>query len=99
MIKTVLGIEFYEGIPSAIYSHHFRDVSQCNLIVLDDRMSQSHGDKRIVDCFAKKSDHRYLLVIYIVRNILNQGKENIFHKVNSTGTLMALMKTTVVQLS
>ena len=51
MIKTVPGIEFYfyEGIPSAIYSHHFRDVSQRNLIVLDDRMSQSHGDKRIVD--------------------------------------------------
>ena len=48
------------------------DVSQRNLIVLDD---QSGKDKRITDHFTKGSRHRNLSVIYIVQNIFHQGKE------------------------
>ena len=51
MIDTIPGIEFYEGIPSEIDSRDFLDVKR-NLIVLDDLMAQSGGDKRIANLFA-----------------------------------------------
>ena len=51
------------------------DVSQRNLIVLDDLMAQSGKDKRISDLFTKGSHHRNLSIIYIVQNIFHQGKE------------------------
>ena len=74
MIKTIPDIELNEGIPSDIDSGEFLDVSTRNLIVLDDLMTQSRGDKRIADLFTKGS-HRNLSVIYIVQNIFHQGRE------------------------
>ena len=73
MIKTIPGIELNEGIPSGI--DDFCDVSTENLIVLDDLMTQSGGDKRIADLFTKGSHHRNLSVIYVVQNIFHQGRE------------------------
>ena len=75
MIDTIPGIEFYEGIPSEIDSRDFLDVNKRNLIVLDDLMAQSAGDKRIANLFTKGSHHRNLSVIYIVQNIFHQGTE------------------------
>ena len=75
MIDTIPGIEFYEGIPSEIYSRDFLDVNKRNLVVLDDLMAQSGCDKRIANLFTKGSHHRNLSVIYIVQNIFHQGIE------------------------
>ena len=75
MIDTIPGIEFFEGIPSEIDSRDFLDVNKRNLIVLDDLMAQSGGDKRIANLFTKGSHHRNLSVIYIVQNIFHQGTE------------------------
>ena len=75
MIDTIPGVEFYEGIPSEINSRDFLDVSKRNLIVLDDLMALSGGDKRIANLFIKGSHHRNLSVIYIVQNIFHQGTE------------------------
>jgi hypothetical protein len=75
MLKTVPGIEFNEGIPDDIDNTDYLDVSQRNLIVLDDLMAQSGKDKRISDLFTKGSHHRNLSIIYIVQNIFHQGKE------------------------
>ena len=79
MIDTIPGIEFYEGIPSEIDSRDFLDVNKRNLIVLDDFMTQSGGDKRIANLFTKGSHHRNLSAIYIVQNIFHQetGTRNI----------------------
>ena len=75
MIRTIAGIELNEGIPSDIDSDAFMDVSERNLIVLDDLMDQWGGDKRIANLFTKGGQHRNLSVIYIVQNIFHQGKE------------------------
>ena len=75
MIDTIPGTEFYDGIPSEIDSHGFLDVNKCNLIVLDDLMVQSGGDKRIANLFTKGSHYRNPPVIYIVQNIFHQGRE------------------------
>ena len=64
-MKTMAGIEFNQGIPEDIDEPDYLDVSQCNLIVLDDLMAQSGKDKRIADLFANLS------VMYIVRNIFH----------------------------
>jgi hypothetical protein len=57
------GIEFNQGIPNDIDSTDYLDVSQRNLIVLDDLVAQSSKDKRIADLFTKRSHHRNLLFI------------------------------------
>jgi hypothetical protein len=75
MLKTVPEIEFNKGIPEDIDNTDYLDVSQRNLIVLDDLMAQSRKDKRISDLFTKGNHHRNLSIIYIVQNIFYQGKE------------------------
>jgi hypothetical protein len=72
MMRTTPGIEFNQGIPEDIDNADYLDVSQRNLIVLDDLMAQSGKDKRIADLFAKGSHHRNLSFIYIVQNIFHQ---------------------------
>jgi hypothetical protein len=47
------GIEFNQGIPEDIDNADYLDVSQRNLIVLDDLMAQSGKEKRIADLFTK----------------------------------------------
>ena len=75
MLRTMPGIEFNKGIPDDIDNADYLDVSQRNLIVLDDLMAQSGKDKRIADLFTKGSHHRNLSIIYIIQNIFHQGKE------------------------
>ena len=75
MMRTMPGIEFNQGIPDDIDSEDYLDVSQRNLITLDDLMAQSAKDKRISDLFMKGSHHRNLSIIYIVQNVFHQGKE------------------------
>ena len=58
MMKTMPGIEFNQGIPEDIDEPDYFDVSQRNLIVLDDLMAQSGKDKCIADLFTKGSHHR-----------------------------------------
>ena len=88
MIDTIPGIEFYEGIPSEIDSRYFLDVNKRNLIVLDDLMAQSEGDKRIANLFTKGSHHRNLSVIYIVQNIFYQGTETRNISLNTHNTVL-----------
>ena len=74
MIKTIPGIELNEGIPEDIDEEGFLDVSQRNLVVLDDLMDQSGKDKCIANLFTKGS-HWNLSEIYIVQNIFHQSKQ------------------------
>jgi hypothetical protein len=75
MMRTIPGIEFNQGIPEDIANADYLDVSQRNLMVLDDLMAQSGKDKRIADLCTKGSHHRNLSIIYSVQNIFHQGKE------------------------
>ncbi len=68
------GIELNESIREGIDEPHYLDVSQRNLVILDDLMAQSGKDKRIVDLFTRESHHRNFSV-YIVENIFHQHKE------------------------
>ena len=49
MMKTLPGIEFNLGISEDIDETDCLDLSQGNLIVLDDLMAQYGKDKRIAD--------------------------------------------------
>jgi hypothetical protein len=75
MLRAIPEIEFNKGILKDIDNTDYLDVSQWNLIVLDDLMAQSCKDKRVADLFTKGSNHRNLSIIYIVQNIFHQGKE------------------------
>jgi hypothetical protein len=65
MMRTMPGIEFNQGIPDDIDKADYLDVSQRNLIVLDDLMAQSGKYQRIADLFTKGSHHRNLAIIEI----------------------------------
>ncbi len=54
MVRTMPGIEFNEGIPEDIKEPVYLNVSQRNLIVLDDLMSQSGKSKRIAVSLEKE---------------------------------------------
>ena len=75
MMRTMPGIEFNQSIPEDIDNADYLDVSQRNLIVLDDLMAQPGKDKRFSDHFTKGSHHRNLSIIYIVQNIFHQDKK------------------------
>jgi hypothetical protein len=69
------GIELNKGIPEDINKVDYLDISQQNLIILDDLIAQSSKDKRIADLFTKGKHHRNLSIIYIVQNVFHHGKE------------------------
>jgi GTPase SAR1 family protein len=54
MMRTMPGIEFNQGIPEDIDNADYLDVSQRNLIALDDFMAQSGKNKRIAGVFFRK---------------------------------------------
>jgi hypothetical protein len=66
ILRTMPGIEFNKGIPDDIDNGDYLDVSQRNLIILDDLMAQSSKDKRIADLFTKGSHHRNFSVVSIL---------------------------------
>ena len=69
MMRMMPGIEFNEGILDDIDNADL-DVSQRNLIVLDDLIVQSGKDKSIYDRFTKGTHHRNLSIlskIYFIR--------------------------------
>jgi hypothetical protein len=57
MLRTTPRVEFNKGIPEDINKVDYLDISQRNLIVLDDFMAQSNKDKRIAHLFTKGSHH------------------------------------------
>ena len=83
MMRTTPGIEFNEGIQEDIDEPDYLDVSQRNLIILDDLMAQSGKDKRVADLFTRGSHHRNLSVIYIVQNIFTQciQRQEVFYTI------------------
>ena len=84
MVRTMPGIEFNEGIPKGVDKPDYLDVSQRNLIVLDDLMAQSGKEKSIADLFTRGIHHRNLSVIYI--------GQNIFHQISNIFPLTPLLK-------
>jgi len=76
VLNTFPEIEFVRGVPPELENDHYFDVNVRNLIVIDDHMTETGNDKRIVNLFTKGSHHRNLSVIYMVQNIFHQGKVN-----------------------
>jgi hypothetical protein len=77
MMRTMPGIEFNEGIPEDKDKVDYLEISQRNLIILDDLMAQFGKEKRISDLFTKGSHHRNLSIIYVVQNIFRAKRSAI----------------------
>jgi hypothetical protein len=72
------GIEFNQGIPEDIDNADYLDVSQRNLIVLDDLMAQSGKDKRIADLFSfyeRKPSSKFVYHLHCPKYI-SSGQRN-----------------------
>ena len=68
------GIEFVKGIPNELDEDWFFDDKMNNLIIIDDQMTETSNDKRILNLFTKGSHHRNLSVIFLLQNVYFQGK-------------------------
>ena len=74
MLATIPGIEFVKGIPHEIDEDGFFDPQINNMIVIDDQMTETSNDKRVMNLFTKGSHHRNLSVIFLSQNLYFQGK-------------------------
>ena len=77
MMRTMPGIEFNQGIPDDIDNAYYLDISQPNLIILDDLMAQSGKYKRIADLFTKrKPSSKFVYHLYCPKyNLSGQRNE------------------------
>ena len=71
---SVPGIEFVKGIPHDLDEDWYFDPKINNLMVIDDQMTETSNDKRILNLFTKGSHHRNLSVIFLLQNVYFQGK-------------------------
>ena len=76
MMKTIPGIEFVRGISHDVDEDGFFDPRINNVIVIDDQMTETSNDKRVMDLFAKGSHHRNLSVIFFVTEPLFSRKNH-----------------------
>ena len=74
MLKTIPGIEFVKGIPHDLDEDWYFDPKINNLMVIDDQMTETSNDKRILNLFTKGSHHRNLSVVFLLQNVYFQGK-------------------------
>ena len=83
MQHSVTGIEFVKGIPADLEEDGYLNEAVSNLIVVDDQMSETSSDKRVLNLFTKGSHHRNLSVIFLLQNLFHQGKINRTVSLNS----------------
>ena len=76
MMKTIPGIEFVRGIPHNIDGDGFFDPRINNVIVIDDQMTETSNDKRVMNLFTKGSHHRNLSVIFLSQNLYFSRKNH-----------------------
>ena len=74
-------IEFIHGVPPNFYENLNPNFK--NLVILDDQMSKSTGDKTISKIFTEGSHHKNTSVIYIVQNLFSKGAEHRTISLNS----------------
>ena len=74
MLKNIPGIEFVKGIPHDLDEDWYFNSKINNLMVIDDQMTETSNDKRILNLFTKGSHHRNLSVIFLLQNVYFQGK-------------------------
>ena len=73
MKKLIPAIEFQEGLDVGLLDGI--QISERNLVVLDDLMTSGAESKQISKLFTQESHHKNLTVIFIVQNLFYQGKE------------------------
>ena len=76
MLRTKPGIKFNQGIPDDIDNAVYLDVSQRNLIVLDDLMAQCGKYKRIADLFYERKPSSKLAYNLYCPKYISSGQRN-----------------------
>lgn len=71
-LQQITAIEFIKGLPPDLYDSFSPQVD--NLLVLDDQMGALGNSSALADFFTKGSHHRNLTVIFILQNIVHQGR-------------------------
>jgi hypothetical protein len=66
------GVKFHEGVPeSELLPKWF---PRGGILVLDDLMAESGGEKSVLDIFTKHSHHQNITVIYLCQDLFPPGK-------------------------
>lgn len=73
LYQNIKNVEFIQGIPDDLESMFH--ANRCNLLIIDDLMTQAHSDPRITRLFSVGSHHKNLSIVFIIHNLFHQGKE------------------------
>ena len=68
------GIKFDKGWRDKIFDSLSHE--QRNILVRDDQMGVASSSLSVADLFTRGSQHRNLIVIYLVQNVYNHGKSD-----------------------
>ena len=64
--------EFVREMEPHLYNSLEPD--ECNMVVIDDKMSEVGGSDELANLFTKGAHHRNLTVVFIVQNLFHQAK-------------------------
>ena len=65
---------FYRGLPPEGAMVKWFKPDDHGILILDDLMEESGGDKRVLDLFTKDSHHRGITAVYITQDLFPPGK-------------------------
>ena len=77
-------IIYHNGIPNKEYLSDLKP----DIIILDDLMDELINDKRLTQLFTKESHHKNISVIFIVQNLLPQGRQSRTTRLNTHYTIV-----------
>lgn len=81
-VKTIYSeIKLVKGCSDDLYDS--LDPIDCNLLLLEDQMSEASDPKWLAKHFTKGSNHHKLTILYLVQNIFDQGKSSRTVRLNS----------------
>ena len=90
MEKELPFVTFYRGLPKEDLLQSFASTNSCNLVILDDLMSNVTSSVEMENLFVKGVHHLHLSVLYINQNVFCKGKHS--RTINLNTHIFVLMK-------
>ena len=90
MEKELPFVTFYQGLPNEDLLQSFASTNSCNLVILDDLMSNVTSSVEMENLFVKGVHHLHFSVLYINQNVFCKGKHS--RTINLNTHIFVLMK-------
>ena len=90
MLKIMPDISFHQGMPNDLVQSKYFYPNVPSLIIFDDLVRTVMNDDTAADLFTEGAHHRNINLIFIIQNLLFQGKQS--RTINVNAYYLILMK-------